>query len=76
MHSMSATYGTRATDFGHHLQQFCAQAGIEAQRELGIAMGIRQQTVSRWEAGASRLRAKDMLRLAQVLSCTRRIWTA
>lgn len=31
-------------------------------------MGVRQQTVSRWEAGTSRPRAKDMLRLAHVLS--------
>ena len=65
---MSTTNDTVATDFGHRLQQFRIQAGIETQRELAIAMGVRQQTVSRWEAGTSRPRAKDMLRLAHVLS--------
>lgn len=65
---MSTANDTRATDFGHRLQQYRVQAGIETQRELAIAMGVRQQTVSRWEAGTSRPRAKDMLRLAHVLS--------
>ena len=65
---MSTTNDAGATDFGHRLQQFRIQAGIETQRELAIAMGVRQQTVSRWEAGTSRPRAKDMLRLAHVLS--------
>lgn len=65
---MSTTTHTRTPDFGHRLQQFRAQAGIETQRELAIAMGVRQQTVSRWEAGTSRPRAKDMPRLAHVLS--------
>lgn len=65
---MSTTDDAGATDFGHRLQQFRIQAGIETQRELAIAMGVRQQTVSRWEAGTSRPRAKDILRLAHVLS--------
>lgn len=65
---MSTTKDGMATDFGHRLQQFRVQAGIETQRELAVAMGVRQQTVSRWEAGTSRPRAKDMLRLAHVLS--------
>lgn len=65
---MSKTNDTRATDFCHRLLQFRVQAGIETQRELAVAMGVRQQTVSRWETGASHPKAKDLLRLAHVLS--------
>lgn len=54
--------------FGSRLQQHRLQAGISTQKELAVAMGVQQQTVSRWEAGTSRPRAKDMFRLAQVLS--------
>jgi len=55
-------------NFGFRLQQLRIQAGISTQKELAIAMGVQQQTVSRWEAGISRPRAKDIIRLAQVLS--------
>lgn len=65
---MSTTPKTAANDFGQRLQQLRIQAGIGTQNELAIAMGVRQQTVSRWEAGTSRPRAKDMLRLALALS--------
>lgn len=65
---MSMASDSRANEFGTRLQQFRIKAGIETQRELAIAMRVRQQTVSRWEAGTSRPRAKDMLRLAHVLS--------
>lgn len=65
---MSTDNDLRATDFGHRLLQFRLNAGIKTQRELAIAMGVQQQTVSRWEAGTSRPREKDRLRLAHVLS--------
>ena len=65
---MSATNNTAIIDFGQQLQRLRIQAGIKTQQELAIAMRVQQQTVSRWEAGTSHPRAKDMLRLAQVLS--------
>lgn len=54
--------------FGERLQKLRLQAGIATQNELAISMGVSQQTVSRWEAGTSRPRKKDLLRLAQILS--------
>ncbi len=65
---MSTMLKEATNDFGQRLQQLRIQAGIGTQKELAIVMGVQQQTVSRWEAGTSRPRAKDMLRLAQALS--------
>ncbi|MFB9159175.1 helix-turn-helix domain-containing protein [Chromobacterium violaceum] len=68
---MSAKIKRTASDFGRRLAELRVQAGMETQKELAIAMGVRQQTVSRWEAGTSRPRAKDMHQLAHVLSVRR-----
>lgn len=40
------------------------------QAELACALGVERTTVSMWETGRSRPRAKMLLRLAKVLGCT------
>ena len=40
------------------------------QRELADICKVRQSTISMWETGRSRPRAKMLLRLAEVLGCT------
>ena len=41
-----------------------ARPRVGTQAELAQLLGVRQQTVSRWEAGASRPRSKDLPKLA------------
>lgn len=40
------------------------------QQELANICEVRQSTISMWETGKSRPRAKMLLRLAEVLGCT------
>src|SRR5579872_4375586 len=44
-------------------------AGIETQAELAALLGRAQQSVSRWEAGASRPRPDEVVTLAAALKC-------
>jgi transcriptional regulator with XRE-family HTH domain len=54
--------------FGMLLASLRTKAGIAKQSELANRLGIRQQTVSRWERGLSRPRHKEVQRLASVLN--------
>jgi transcriptional regulator with XRE-family HTH domain len=50
--------------FGERLHALRESAGIGTQAELAQLLGVRQQKVSRWEAGASRPRSEDLPKLA------------
>ena len=54
--------------FGTLLRQARVSVGIEKQSDLAKLLGARQQTVSRWEAGTSRPRAEQILRIAKLVS--------
>ncbi len=54
--------------FGERLVQLRTQVGISSQKEMAIAMGVQQQTISRWEKGSSRPREIELTKLAAVLS--------
>lgn len=60
----SASYAS----FGERLVQLRTQVGISSQKEMAIAMGVQQQTISRWEKGSSRPREIELTKLAAVLS--------
>ncbi len=64
---MSNNTPARYFTFGALLIQLRTKAGIAGQTELARLLGIRQQTVSRWERGLSRPRDKEIPRLATVL---------
>jgi transcriptional regulator with XRE-family HTH domain len=53
--------------FGRLLFDLRVKAGIAKQSELARRLGVRQQTVSRWERGVSRPRDKELQRIAFVL---------
>lgn len=60
---MSAKY----IAFGKLLAHLRVEAGIERQSQLADMLNVRQQTVSRWEAGDSRPRAEQVSKLAVLL---------
>lgn len=55
-------------EFGKILVQARLDAGMAGQVELGAALGVTQQTVSRWEQGKSRPRAAQIPALAAALN--------
>lgn len=61
---MSVPYAS----FGERLVQLRMQVSISSQKEMAIAMGVQQQTISRWEKGNSRPREIELTKLAGVLS--------
>ena len=56
--------------FGSRLAQLRRQAGLGQQAELATRVGTTQQTISRWEAGLSRPRAKQVPEIAAALDTT------
>lgn len=60
-------YSTRYRQFGEHLLQLRQARGIGTQGELAQLLGVKQQTISRWEAGTSRPRADEMSGIAAAL---------
>lgn len=54
-------------NFGDRLRSLRESAGIGTQAELAQLLSVRQQTISRWEAGASRPRSDDLPKLAAAL---------
>src|SRR5260370_5880112 len=65
---MSADDDPPYAEFGNLLAELRRKAGIDHQSQLADLVKVSQQTVSRWEAGASRPRASQIPVLAQVLS--------
>jgi transcriptional regulator with XRE-family HTH domain len=65
---MSATESSLYKAFGDLVVQLRLKSGLAQQSDLAALMGTTQQTVSRWESGASRPRDKQMPRLASVLN--------
>jgi len=61
---ISAPYAS----FGEILVQLRTKVGISSQKEMAIAMGVQQQTISRWEKGSSRPRQVELIKLAGLLS--------
>ncbi|AKZ64654.1 XRE family transcriptional regulator [Herbaspirillum hiltneri N3] len=55
------------SDFGELLITLRTAAGFAKQQELATALGVTQQTVSRWEKGIARPRLKDMPELEKVV---------
>ncbi|MGO7244333.1 helix-turn-helix domain-containing protein [Rhizobium ruizarguesonis] len=60
---MSAKFVT----FGKLVARLRAEAGIERQSQLADMLDVKQQTVSRWEAGESRPRAEQVTEIAVLL---------
>ena len=56
-------------EFGRRLSAARQAAGIANQAELAALLGVRQQTVSRWEQGLSRPRAAQIPAIATLLRC-------
>ena len=69
---MSETHKTRSDplyrEFGALLARLRQGAGIAQQSELAALVDTTQQTISRWEAGTSRPRVKQIPRLAAVVN--------
>jgi len=65
---MSADDDPPYAEFGNLLAELRRKAGIAQQSQLAELVKVSQQTVSRWEAGASRPRASQIPVLARVLS--------
>jgi transcriptional regulator with XRE-family HTH domain len=59
---------SRYAILGQGLAELRVKAGIATQVDLAKLVGVSQQSVSRWEAGAGRPRSEEILRLAAVLS--------
>ena len=53
--------------FGAYLGNARLTAGIASQKELAGVLGATQQTISRWEKGASRPRERELPKLAEAL---------
>lgn len=60
---MSAKY----SEFGRLLTDARVSAGIPRQSALGDLLGVKQQTVSRWEAGESRPKSGQVVAVAEAL---------
>src|SRR5450830_1601606 len=54
-------------EFGELLITLRTAAGFAKQQELATALGVTQQTVSRWEKGIARPRLKDMPELEKLV---------
>ncbi|MCR5883722.1 helix-turn-helix domain-containing protein [Rhizobacter sp. J219] len=59
----SAAYGA----FGAMVARLRVEAGFAKQQDLAVALGVKQQTISRWEKGLSRPRSADIPALANAL---------
>src|SRR5438045_2562725 len=55
-------------NFGTRLEKLRIRAGIETQADLARRLGVKQQTVSRWELGTSRPREKELAVIAKQLA--------
>jgi transcriptional regulator with XRE-family HTH domain len=66
-HKMCAINSRLYTNFGNVLTKLRKQAGIAHQSDLAVMIRVTQQTVSRWEAGLSRPRGKQLSALAKAL---------
>ena len=64
---LSAEEGAPYAEFGVLLSELRQRAGIAQQSQLAELIKTSQQTVSRWEAGSSRPRARQIPLLARVL---------
>lgn len=53
--------------FGNLLAQRRVEAGFAKQQELATAMGVKQQSVSRWEKGLGRPRATEISKLEKLV---------
>jgi transcriptional regulator with XRE-family HTH domain len=53
--------------FGARLADLRAQAGFDKQKELASALGVAQQSVSRWEKGLGRPRFEDTRKLERMV---------
>lgn len=58
---------SRYKAFGKKLVTLRAARGLSTQGELARLLGVKQQTISRWEAGSSRPRADEIPKLAALL---------
>ncbi|WP_343618922.1 helix-turn-helix domain-containing protein [Ralstonia sp.] len=63
-------------EFGTLLGNLRLSAGFAKQQDLAAHLGVKQQTISRWEQGLSRPRAKDVATLAQALGVDEAILSA
>ena len=66
-HLMRMSTQQRYQAFGEVLLSLRVKRGLSTQGELARALDVKQQTVSRWEAGSSRPRADEIPRLAALL---------
>lgn len=64
---MSTIKKPRYEAFGEKLLSLRASRGLSSQDELARLLGVKQQTVSRWEAGLSRPRADEIPKLAALM---------
>ena len=64
---MSTKKQPRYAAFGDNLLSLRFSRGLSTQDELARLLGVKQQTVSRWEAGSSRPRADEIPKLAALL---------
>ena len=64
---MRMTDKPRYAAFGEKLLTLRISRGLSTQAELAQLLGVKQQTVSRWEAGSSRPRASEISKLAALL---------
>ncbi|PMS31295.1 helix-turn-helix protein [Trinickia symbiotica] len=65
---MSAEKTSPYKAFGDLLAHRRVEAGFAKQQELATAMGVQQQSVSRWEKGLGRPRAAEMPKLEKLVS--------
>jgi len=64
---MTAAQDSPYKAFGHLLAQRRLDAGFAKQQELATAMGVKQQSVSRWEKGLGRPRASEIPKLEKLV---------
>lgn len=65
--SVRKSFPVPFASFGELTARRRLQAGFAAQQDLATALGIAQQTISRWEKGLSRPRPKDIPTLERLL---------
>ena len=65
---MSMKNGATHEELGNRIMQLRKMAGFSKQSEFAAKAGVKQQTVSRWEAGASRPSPRQLSLLADLFS--------